>query len=107
MKEETCIELNLKSIKPFACSIGYYKDWPEAGKNRKIEIYYSEIKTDEKPILDNTSYTQNEKDGNFELKYIPLDSVEKEFESNANKYGDKHGIAKEMLKVFKVYKDNK
>ena len=104
MKEETGIELNLKSAKPFACSIGYYKDWPEKGKNRKIEIYYYEIKTDEKPNLSNVNYTTSELEGNFELKYIPLKKVEEEFINNANKYGDKHGIVKEMLKVFKVYK---
>ena len=104
MKEETGIELNLKEATPFACTLGYYKDWPEKGKNRKIEIYYYEIKTDEKPNLNNTNYTENEKKGNFELKYISLNNVEQEFIDNANKYGDKHGITKEMLKVFKIYK---
>src|SRR5574344_3116443 len=42
--EETGISLNLKEIVPFAEAIGYYKDWPSEGKNRKIEIYYYEIK---------------------------------------------------------------
>ena len=105
IKEETGIELNIKDIKPFACTIGYYKNWPSIGKNRKIEIYYYEIKTDEKPILENTKYTEEEKEGNFELRYIPLDKVEDTFIKNAKKYGDKHGITKEMLRVFKVYKD--
>ena len=36
--EETGIELNITNIEPFACAIGYYKDWPAEGKNRKIEI---------------------------------------------------------------------
>ena len=106
LKEETGIELDVTDIEPFACSLGYYKDWPEVGKNRKIEIYYYEIKTDEKPNLDNTSYTENEKSGNFELRYIPLNDVENEFINNTNKYGDKHGIAKEMLELFKIYKEN-
>ena len=104
IREETGIELNIKEAKPFACSIGYYKDWPSVGKNRKIEIYYYEIKTDEKPNLDNTEYTKSELKGNFELRYVPLETVENEFIENSNKYGDKHGITKEMLKVFKVYK---
>ncbi len=104
VKEETGIELNLEEAEPFACTYGYYKDWPAVGKNRKIEIYYYEIKTDEKPNLENTEYTESEKDGSFELRYISLDNVENEFESNAKKYGDKHGIVKEMLKIFKVYK---
>jgi len=105
IKEETGIELNIKEAEPFACTLGYYKDWPEVGKNRKIEIYYYEIKTDKKPNLDNTEYTKSELDGNFELRYIPLDKVENVFIENSKKYGDKHGITKEMLKVFEVYKN--
>ena len=70
--EETGIDLATIDIEPFACTMGYYKDWPEKGKNRKTEIYYYEIKTDEKPNLDNTSYSEHEKDGNFELDASPL-----------------------------------
>lgn len=104
IKEETGIELNLNNIEPFARKSGYYKDWPEEGKNRKIEIYYYEVKTDEKPNLNNTSYTEHEKEGNFELRYIPLSKVEEELEKNINEYGDKKGIGKEMLELFKAYK---
>ena len=104
IQEETGIELNLKEAEPFACRIDYYKDWPDVDKNRKIEIYYYEIKTDEKPHLENTNYTESEKEGNFELRYIPLDNVENEFIENIKTYGDKHGITKEMLDIFKIYK---
>ena len=107
IEEETGIKLNLNQVDPFACSLGYYKDWPSIGRNRKIEIYYYEIKTDEKPALDNTKYTTSEKNGNFELRYINIDDVENEFIKNAEIYGDKHGITKEMLKVFEAYKRNK
>ena len=102
--EETGINLNIKDIKPFIKMSGYYKDWPELGKNRKIEIYYYEIKTDKKPNLNNTNYTEEEKEGNFKLTYIPLNKVEDELTKNANEYGDKKGIAKEMLEIFKIYK---
>ena len=102
--EETGIELNITNIEPFACAIGYYKDWPAEGKNRKIEIYYYEVKTDEKPNLENTEYTENEKDGNFELIYIPLSDVENILRANAEEYGDKKGIAREMIDLFGVYK---
>lgn len=102
--EETGIELNITNIQPFACAIGYYKDWPAEGKNRKIEIYYYEVKTDEKPNLENTEYTENEKDGNFELRYIPLLDVENVLKTNAEEYGDKKGIAREMIDLFGVYK---
>lgn len=103
--EETGMDLKLTDLEPFARNLGYYKDWPEEGKNRKIEIYYYEVKTDEKPNLDNTSYTESEKDGNFELRYIPLSNVEEELKKNAEEYGDKKGIAKEMLELFSLYKN--
>ena len=102
--EETGIELRITNIEPFACAIGYYKDWPAEGKNRKIEIYYYEVKTDEKPNLENTEYTENEKEGNFELRYIPLSNVENILSANAEEYGDKKGIAREMIDLFDVYK---
>lgn len=108
--EETGINLNIKNIIPFAEIIGYYKDWPSIGKNRKIEIYYYEIKTDEKPNLDETKYTESEKDGNFELKYVPLTNIKQILKENAKKYGDKKGIVKEMIQLFDIYnsiKNNK
>ena len=104
IQEETGMELNLKDIKPFACLSGYYKDWPKEGINRKIEIYYYEVKCDEKPNLDNTNYTDNEKDGEFRLEYIPLSEVDDVLNKNALEFGDKHGIAKEMLELFDIYR---
>lgn len=104
--EETGIELNIKKIKPFACNLGYYKDWPSKEKNRKIEIYYYKINTDENINLNNISYTENEKEGKFELKYIPLENIENELIKNREKYGDEEGIIKEMLEIFKIYKEN-
>lgn len=105
IEEETGIKLNLTQLEAFACSIGYYKDWPSEGRNKKVEIYYYEVKTDEKPNLDNLNLTEKEKQGNFELRYIPLNKIEEELINNVNKYEDPHGIAKEMLSLFEVYKN--
>jgi 8-oxo-dGTP pyrophosphatase MutT (NUDIX family) len=107
VKEETGIILKNVSEKPFALFKGYYKDWPSEGKNRKIEIYFYEIKTNEKYNLNNTEYTENEKNGNFELRYIPLDKVEEELNKNIKEYGDTKGICREMLDVFEIYKSIK
>lgn len=103
IKEETGVELNVTDIKPFACCEGYWKDWPEVGKNRKTEVYYYEIFYDLVPDLDNTCRTEHEKDGGFCLKYIPLDNLEEELIRNAKEFGDKQGIAREMLELLKVY----
>lgn len=105
IKEETGIVLNLEELAPFAKALGYYKDWPSKGKNKKIEINYYEIKTDIIPNLDNTEYTENEKNGNFELRYIQLEKIEEELKNNVEKFGDEKGIAKEMLELLKIYKE--
>lgn len=107
LKEETGIELNIIDIEPFACSIGYWKDWPELNKNRKTEIYFYEVLTDIKPNLDNTNYTEHEINGGFRLEYIPLASFEEVISKNALENGDNHGIGREMLSLFEVYKSIK
>lgn len=105
IKEETGIVSNDLNIEPFAVSYRYFKDFPEIGENRKNEIYYYVINTDEKPNLENTFYTEKEIDANFELSYIPLNDVENVLNENVLKYGDRKGIAKEMIQAIKVYKD--
>ena len=107
VKEETGIELKENNYSPFATLYGYYKDWPKKGVNRKTEIYYYEVKTDETPRLENTNYTENEKEGNFELRYIKLDDLIMEINNNAIIYDDAKGIAKEMLDLLQIYFKNK
>ena len=106
IKEETGINLNINNIFPFAKMVGYYKNHPEQGTNRKVEIYYYEIKTDLKPDLASTKYTKNELDGNFKLEYIPLMDIEVILKENIEKYKDLRGIGKEMLELIKIYKGN-
>lgn len=105
LREETGIVLNISELEPFVVSRGYYKDWPEVGRNKKVEIYYYEINTDEEPKLDMLNLTESEKMGNFELRYIPLDTVEDELNKNVIEHGDPHGIAKEMISLLKLYKE--
>ena len=108
MKEETGIELSKNSkYTPFAILNGYYKDWPNVGVNRKTEIYYYEVQTDLLPNLSNTSYTEHEKSGDFELRYVKVDDLLMEINHNAFVYGDEKGIAKEMLELLKIYFNNK
>ena len=57
--------------------------------------------------LENTSYTEHEKNGNFKLEYISIDNVINELKYNAIKYGDDKGIAKEMIDIMNLYIDNK
>lgn len=105
IEEETGVKLNITNKKYFAKKIGYYKDWPEKGKNRKIEIYYYLINKNLVPNLNNIKYTESEKKGHFKLKYIKLKEIEKVLKDNINKYGDKRGIGKEMLELLDACKD--
>ena len=103
LKEETGIVLGDLNLEPIIKSSGYYKDWPFVGRNKRVDIYYYEIKTDEMPNYANLDLTENEKNGNFLLKYVSLDGVFSELDRNVMSYGDKHGIAREMKEVLKIY----
>lgn len=107
IEEELGVKLNLDNIEPFAQSLGYYKDWPSEGKNKKIEINYYELYSDIKPNVNNLNLTENEKKGNFCHKYIDFKNVEKEIKENAEEHGDKRGIAREMLNIFDIYNKSK
>lgn len=105
IKEETGININNNELIPFLGAFRYYKDYPRINENRKNEIYYYEIKTDELPNLENTFYTEEEKNGNFQLKYVRFGEIENVLKDNLDKYGDRKGITNEMLESIKVYKD--
>ena len=105
LMEETGIIFNGDDLEPFVKHTGYYKDWPRVGRNKKVEIYYYEIKTDKKPDLNKMNLTEHEKEGNFELRYVSLNEVEPILEENALQYGDTHGIAKEMIRILYIYKN--
>lgn len=49
--------------------------------------------------------TEHEKEGNFELRYVSLNELESVLEKNGLKYGDPHGIAKEMIRILYIYKN--
>ena len=101
--EEAGMELNIEKLEPFAKRVAYYKDYPENGSNRKIEIYYYEYKTDKTPDLSKTNYTEDEKIGNFELRYVPVEKLVSALKENIDKYGDIGGIASEMLELLDYY----
>lgn len=104
VKEETGIELTLDQAKQFFVIRHYNKNYHGTGENRCSEIYYFEIRTDEVYDLSKVDYTENEKDGKFELKYINLDKVE-EVLSESITWNEKNAvIVPEMITVFNEYK---
>lgn len=105
VKEETGIELALDKVDPFFVIRHYSKNYHGTGENRCSEIYYFEIKTDEQYNLANADYTENEKDGEFELRYIPLETVENVLNDSIS-WNEKNAvIVPEMIAVFNEYKN--
>lgn len=103
LKEETGLDFNVLHLRPIAKLTAYYKDYPKEGENRKNLIYYYEIRDDRVPDLKHTNYTDEELDGNFKLRYIPLNIVEDVVRDNADVCGDVAGVAGEMLELFQKY----
>ncbi len=104
VKEETGIELVLDKVKPFFVIKHYSKNYHGTGENRCSEIYYFEIETDEQYNLLNADYTEDEKDGKFELKYIDLDNVEEVLNDSISWNEENEVIVQEMIAVFNEYR---
>ena len=107
LKEETGLDYNVLELEPFVHLTAYYKDYPKVGENTKHVIYYYIIYDDRIPNLKETNYTDEERDGNYVLRYIPLDMVCDVIVENANINGDVAGIVPEMLEVFNYLFNNK
>lgn len=103
LKEETGLVFDTDNLEAFAILKKYFKDYPSEKVNTKLLIYYYVIKDDRVPILKNTNYTLEELDGNFSLRYVPLDIVKCVINDNINACGDSEGIAEEMLEILDCF----
>lgn len=103
IKEETGIEIKNAQIKPFEKITYYNKNYRNSGKNRKNEIYYFIIKTDDVFDMKNSKLDDWEKDGNFTVKTISLSNVEQVLIDSIPDNPINKIIVEEMLEVFKEY----
>ena len=104
IKEETGIELNNYDIKPFFKTVYYTKNYHNSGKNRKNEIYFYIIKTDKVYNMDNSNLDDWEREGNYELRVMPLCDVENILINSIKDNPINEVIVGEMLEVIKEYK---
>ncbi len=81
------------------------KNWPEIGKNRKCEIYYYPVKTNKSINLENTSYTENEKNQNFKIEELPLKDAPRLIEENIPNNEKNKVISYDMINVINEYID--
>lgn len=102
--EETGIEIEDSEIgKCFQKVIFMNKDWPSAGKNRKCEIYYYEVKTNKLPDLSKVHLTESEKNQHFKVDFIPLKDSIKYIKDNMPKAEKNKVISPDMIEALEEY----
>lgn len=105
VEEESGITLKDEKINPFFLRKKYLRNYPNESDVSCYEYYYYTINTDRLPNLGNVNYTEAEKVGKFELRYIPLDQLEEEFEEN-KKVSERTAIVQEEnLEAIKIFKN--
>lgn len=104
IKEETGIEISNKNLIPFQKITHYNKNYHNSGKNRKNEIYYFIVHSDETFNINNTNLDKREIEGNFCIKVIPLIDVEKILLNSVKDNEINKIIVEEMLEALSEYK---
>lgn len=105
VEEEAGMKVEKSEIKPFFLRKKYYRDYPEKDSNSCYEYHYYTINTDKLPNLNNVNYTEAEKVGKFELRYIPIDEIENEFEENKKVSERTKTVQEENLEAINVFKN--
>ena len=103
--EEVGIELNLSDIEPFLFLEHYCKDHPTVDETRNCKVYYYVIKTDIKPNIKKTKYTEKEINDNFKFEYIKLEKFIETITNNFNKYKTAKVVGEEMIEAYNTYKE--
>lgn len=102
IKEEAGVEIPYKERKPYF-SIKYLcKDYPSNGENTKYITNYYSIKYDLIPNLDKIELTEDEKDGNFKLKYIAKEKII-EILTNSLNTCTKVNVVQDTIDAIKEY----
>ena len=106
VKEETGIEIKKENITPFEKITYYSYNYRNTSKNRKNEIYYYNIKTDEPVNMNNANLDDWEKEGNYIVKTIPITEIEQVLVNSIPDNPINKIIVEEMLEVINEYKKN-
>ncbi len=103
--EETGIKISIGNLKPYLSIIYYSKEYPSKELNSKYIINFYEIKTDLKPNLDILNLTDDEIEGNFELKYINKNKILEELNNNL-KVCSRINVVRDTIEAVKSYFEN-
>lgn len=102
IKEETGIDIPIEKREPFFVITYMNKDYPSIGINTKSIANYYYIKCDIKPDLTKINLTDDEKDGNLELRYIHKDKILEELKQSL-KNCTREGVVKDTINVVEEY----
>lgn len=105
IKEETGIELKDYKLTPFLKTVYYTYNYKKSGKNRKNEIYFYAVNTDEVVNMDNANLDDWEREGNYITKTMPIEDAEKIIVSTVKDNPINEVIVNEMLEALKEYKN--
>ena len=104
--EETGMDFELEKtdIKPFYSIVHYNRNYRNTGKVRKNIIYYFILKTDTTFDKAKKHLDEVESKGDFELVYVPFDSIEDVLVDSIPDNEMNKIITEEMLEVINVVK---
>lgn len=105
IREETGILVEESNCKLFEKITYYYKEFFKSGKNRKNELYYFIVDTNDEVNLNNITLTDVEKKGNYQVVSIPINTVEQVLIDSIPDNPINEIIVNEMLDVIKEYKN--
>ncbi len=107
VSEEVGIEINDDDIKePFMKASFLNKDYPQKGINRKSEIYYYVVKTNQKPNISKVVYTEHELNNNFKIEEFKLDEVITKIKENMPNNEGNRSISPDMILAIEEYLKN-
>ena len=80
------------------------KDYPQKGDNSRYITNYYLVETDAQPNLDIINLTDDEKDGNLEIRYIHKDNILEELNSNLKISSEKNAVVViDTIEAVKCY----
>jgi len=102
LEEETGVLMPKQEIFPFLCIKYLNKDYPSEGINTKSIANYYVVDYNLIPDLNNLNLTEEEKEGNFELRYIDKEKV-LDVLLESLKTCSRKGIIEDTIEAIKEY----
>lgn len=101
--EETGMDIDTYSLKPFIKIIYYTKNYRNTDKNRKNIIYYYYIHTDLEYNMDKANLDEHEINDKFEIRKIELSRVDDILKDSIKDKENNNIIVNEMINVIDEY----